>query len=180
MQQVGRREVGRRDPSSRRGGWGRAKLPKNSAHEWRASRKVDGSGGLRLAGRGPSPKHERSRTGAPERGEWTTPTGTGWQHGKTPAMPSGLKRETQVAWRAWMRSWFAAFWTPADLPGLRIVILLYDQVQRGDHHRAAELRLQMDTYGITPKGQQDRRWRPPEAKTNVAKVSRYRRLEAVR
>ena len=25
-----------------------------------------------------------------------------------------------------------------------------------------ELRMAMDTYGITPKGQQDRRWAPPK------------------
>jgi hypothetical protein len=60
-----------------------------------------------------------------------------------------------------MTSWFAAHWGPADLPGLNHVIRLYDQVQRGEFQRSAELRLSMDTYGITPKGQQDRRWKPP-------------------
>jgi hypothetical protein len=57
-----------------------------------------------------------------------------------------------------MNAWFAAHWTPSDLPGLRQLIRLYDQVERGEFQRASELRLQMDTYGITPKGQQDRRW----------------------
>ena len=61
-----------------------------------------------------------------------------------------------------MASWFAAHWTPSDLPGLRQVIRLYDQVERGEFQRSSELRLQMDTYGITPKGQQDRRWLPPK------------------
>lgn len=60
-----------------------------------------------------------------------------------------------------MGAWFAAFWKPEDLPGLRQLIRLYDEVERGEFQRASELRLQMDTYGITPKGQQDRRWRPP-------------------
>jgi hypothetical protein len=41
------------------------------------------------------------------------------------------------------------------------VIRLYDRVERGEYQRATELRLYMDTYGITPKGQQDRRWKPP-------------------
>ena len=36
------------------------------------------------------------------------------------------------------------------------------QVERGEFQRAAELRLSMDTYGITPKGQQDRRWARPD------------------
>jgi hypothetical protein len=61
-----------------------------------------------------------------------------------------------------MGAWFAAHWTPEDLPGLRQLIRLYDQVERSEFQRAAELRLQMDTYGITPKGQQDRRWTRPK------------------
>ncbi len=59
-----------------------------------------------------------------------------------------------------MGSWFAWFWSAEDLPALRQVIRLYDQVERGHFQRHGELRLAMDTYGITPKGQQDRRWRP--------------------
>ena len=62
-----------------------------------------------------------------------------------------------------MHSWFASHWTPDDLPGLETTILLYDQVRRGEYQRATELRLSMDTYGITPKGQQDRRWAPGKA-----------------
>jgi len=62
-----------------------------------------------------------------------------------------------------MASWFAAFWLPSDLPALRQLVRLFDQVELGEFQRAGELRLQMDTYGITPKGQQDRRWKPPKA-----------------
>lgn len=65
------------------------------------------------------------------------------------------------AWSTWFGAWFASFWTPADLPGLRQMVRLYDQVERGEFQRAGELRLRMDTYGVTPKGQQDRRWKPP-------------------
>jgi hypothetical protein len=64
-----------------------------------------------------------------------------------------------------MEAWFAAFWTPDDLPALRQLVRVYDQVERGEFQRAAELRLQMDTYGITPKGQQDRRWMRPREET---------------
>jgi hypothetical protein len=66
-----------------------------------------------------------------------------------------------VAWETWFVAWFAAFWTEDDLPGLRQLVRIYDQVERGEFQRASELRLQMDTYGITPKGQQDRRWMRP-------------------
>lgn len=75
------------------------------------------------------------------------------------------------AWRVWFAAWFAAHWTPDDLPGLRQLARLYDQVERGEFQRAAELRLQMDTYGITPKGQQDRRWVRPDSETEEAPPS---------
>lgn len=88
------------------------------------------------------------------------------------------------AWSVWMGSWFAAHWTPDDLPGLRRVILLYDQIERGEFQRSAELRMLMDNYGITPKGQQDRRWAPPKEEekpvtTGPKKASRYDHLRAV-
>lgn len=116
-----------------------------------------------MAGRGPSAAENRRRRVDPERGEWTPTPGSGWQHGPEPKPPSKLLKASRETWSTWMRSWFAAHWAPEDLPGLEVVILLYDQVRRGEHQRANELRLQMDTYGITPKGQQDRRWKRPVA-----------------
>ena len=112
-----------------------------------------------MAGRGPKPKESRRRRNTPVRGEWTAADG-GWQHDPVPA-PDGLLEPSRTAWETWMKAWFAAHWTPDDLPGLRQVIRLYDQVERGEFQRASELRLSMDTYGITPKGQQDRRWTRP-------------------
>lgn len=79
-----------------------------------------------------------------------------------------------------MESWFAAHWTPSDLPGLRQLIRIYDQVERGEFQRANELRLQMDTYGITPKGQQDRRWAPPKSQEGaVVSQIKPRKLKAL-
>lgn len=118
-----------------------------------------------MAGRGRAPKVQRmNKHDSPTRGEWKAAPSSGWQHGEIPEPPDGLKAETRDAWTAWMGAWFAAHWSPEDLPGLRQVIRIYDQVERGEFQRANELRLQMDTYGITPKGQQDRRWAKPEAK----------------
>lgn len=65
---------------------------------------------------------------------------------------------SEEAWRVWFGAWFAAHWSPEDVPALRHLVGLYDQVERGKFERHNELRLAMDTYGITPKGQQDRRW----------------------
>jgi hypothetical protein len=114
-----------------------------------------------MAGRGPAPKPKRTRRTAPERGEWQS-SGTSWQHGDIPAAPDGLMPASYEAWRVWFSAWFAAHWTPDDIPALRQLVRLYDQVERGEYQRATELRLSMDTYGITPKGQQDRRWMRPQ------------------
>ena len=111
---------------------------------------------------GPAPKKARTRAEKPVRGEWQATPGLGWQHGPIPKPPAGLKPETVVAWETWMGSWFAAHWDLTSLPDLRLLILLADQVNRGEFQRMNELRLWMDTYGITPKGQQDRRWAKPE------------------
>jgi hypothetical protein len=109
----------------------------------------------------PKDPSERIRRAKPERGEVVTATTSGWQYGAKPTTPDDLTPAAAEAWSIWMSAWFASFWKPEDLPGLRQVVRIYDQVERGDFTRAGELRLQMDTYGITPKGQQDRRWRPP-------------------
>jgi len=122
-----------------------------------------------MAGRGRAPKENRQNEhDTPTRGEVRTADGEGWQHGDVPPAPDGLMAESVAAWSTWMGAWFAAFWTPADLPGLRQLVRLYDQVERGEFQRAGELRLQMDTYGITPKGQQDRRWKAPTASTEAS------------
>ena len=84
-----------------------------------------------------------------------------------------------------MRSWFGSHWTPDDLPGLRKVVKLYDATERGELHRSAELRMMMDTYGITPKGQQDRRWARPKQEDqpigdrNTAAANPYDHLRVV-
>lgn len=116
-----------------------------------------------MAGRGRAPKeNRRNPSDKPIRGEMKPAAGVGWQHGECPKPPDGLLKASRDAWSTWMGAWFAFFWTADDLPGLRQVIRLYDQVERGEFQRASELRLSMDTYGITPKGQQDRRWKKPE------------------
>ncbi len=79
-----------------------------------------------------------------------------------------------------MGSWFAAHWIAEDLPALRQLVKLYDQVERGEFQRMGELRLQMDTYAITPKGQQDRRWKQPEPSGNAEpKARKYGHLKAI-
>lgn len=117
-----------------------------------------------MAGHGPAPKDPtaRRRANAPARGEWAAAPGEGWQHGPVPPCPAGVTKPTQDAWRTWFTSWYAAHWSPADLPQLRQLAHIFDAVARGDYVRATELRLWLDTWGISPKGQQDRRWVAPK------------------
>lgn len=136
-----------------------------------------------MPGRGPVPKppaQRRSRH-VPQRGEWRASPGVGWQHGPVPDPPDGLCPTALWAWTTWMQSWIAANWGPEDVPGLYQTVQLYDQCQRyfadpyveketrkGDTiyvlrpNPATELRQMMDNYGITKRGQQDRRWQPPK------------------
>lgn len=131
-----------------------------------------------MPGRGPAPAANRRRRNKPARGEWAATPGSGWQHSEViPEPPDGLSEVSLDTWRTWFASWFAANWMPSDLPGLRIVIGLYEQCEsyRDDPYTerttrggdsmfvlkpnpVTELRQLMDNYGITPKGQQDRRW----------------------
>lgn len=129
----------------------------------------------------PKPPGARRRANTPERGEWRAAEGVGWQHGEMPAPPDGLMPASVVAWETWFAAWFAAHWTPDDLPGLRQLVVIYDQVQRGEHQRSGECRLWMDTYGISPKGQQDRRWARPVEDKPAAGVRqiRARKLKAL-
>jgi hypothetical protein len=121
-------------------------------------------------GRGPAPKPHRQRPRDEKRRArpWRAAAGIGWQHGATPVPPPGLEPMSLDAWETWFGAWFAAHWTPADVPALRILVELHDAVERGELTRAGELRLWMDTYGITPKGQQDRRWTRPDASAAAA------------
>ena len=111
-----------------------------------------------MAGRGRAPNVERRNRAPLTRGDWRAVPGTGWQHGEPPDPPEGLLEVSRKAWATWMASWVAAHWSRGDIPGLGICVQLYDAVERGERQRSTELRLWLDSYGITPKGQQDRRW----------------------
>lgn len=130
-----------------------------------------------MPGPPPKPRNQRRRANAPARGEWRTAPGIGWQHGPLPKPPPGLMPASRVAWTTWFKAWFAAYWEPGDMPGLRILVRLHDAVERGEHQRSTELRLWMDGYGVTPAGRQARRWQPPEepTETKSAKSSRKTR-----
>lgn len=126
-----------------------------------------------MGGRGPAPKDAANRQKPKQTvHEWQFAGGVGWQYGEVPKPPPGLKKASRDAWAIWFGSWVAWFWEPEMLPGLRQVIRLYDAVESGDLHRAGEMRLEMEAYGLTPKGQQDRRWRPPKEESAPAEAAK--------
>jgi hypothetical protein len=93
---------------------------------------------------------------------WKLADGEGWQHGRKPNPPHGLTDAGKKAWRTWLGSWWAVFWTPDDLPGLELTVTQYDRVLQGTVDVSKVVPL-LDRYGITPKGRQDLRWaRAPE------------------
>jgi hypothetical protein len=139
---------------------------------------------------GPAPKapQSRRRTNVPALGEWQAVPGVGWQHGPIPTPPRGLLKASREAWAAWFGAWFAAHWGPEDLPVLQQLVRLFDLVERGNASATvrSELRTWADGYGITPKGQQMRRWVAPQAAGEAGaaapasdEASRYRHLRSL-
>ncbi len=105
------------------------------------------------------PEQRRNRT--PLRGgEWVrlpaTPRG-----GRVPTLPKSLKLSsaTHEWWRGIWRSPVARMWTPWDVPALHELAILRDRLLvDGKASLAVEVRLRSDSYGLTPKGRQQRRW----------------------
>lgn len=94
--------------------------------------------------------------------KWQFADGEGWQHGRRPNPPSGLTDAGKKAWQTWLGSWWAAWYTPDDLPGLELTVRTYDAAL-GGHIDVAKVTPLLDRYGITPKGRQDLRWARQEA-----------------
>lgn len=131
---------------------------------------------------GPPPQLSRTRSVAPARGDWSAAPGVGWQHGDIPAPPPRLSAKATEAWRLWFTSWVAAHWGPEDVPMLELTVQLYAKCYSGRATGAerSEYRQMADGLGISKKGQQDRRWRPPEAApVGDEKPSRFANLRVV-
>ena len=88
---------------------------------------------------------------------WNIAEVEGWQHGKIPPPSPSLSAHGKRAWKTWMNAWWASFYSAEDLPGLQLLVMLYDKVMLEEIDVTKILPL-LDRYGITPKGRQDLRW----------------------
>jgi hypothetical protein len=97
-------------------------------------------------------------------------------------------RRARETWEAWRVDPATAQLTKADIAFLVDTLHLVDRCAcEPQSSLAAEIRIRLDTVGLTPKGRQDRRWRlvpednaPPEA-TDMSprRLAQRRRLMAV-
>lgn len=94
---------------------------------------------------------------------WNLAEAEGWQHGKIPPPSPSLSAHGKRAWKTWMNAWWASFYSAEDLPGLQLLVMLYDKVMLEEIDVTKILPL-LDRYGITPKGRQDLRWAQLPAK----------------
>ena len=118
-----------------------------------------------MAGRGPAPKDpsQRRRRNEPMRGEWV----------ELPPLKAPILgpvdpewgRETDEMWEAWRADPVTTQWSPADIAFATQTARLMDAGAPPN-----ELRLRMDSLGLTPKGKRDLRWRLVEAPAVEAPV----------
>jgi len=140
-----------------------------------------------MAGRGPAPKPEeqRRRRNAPGRGEWVElpPTNTA----RAPKMPTaprgGWAVGTKEAWKLWHADPASLVWSPADRAAVAQLAGLHHELERGKLSLAGEVRLRMESLGLTQKGKRDLRLRivddEVEAKPAARKSSRREHLRVV-
>lgn len=112
-----------------------------------------------MAGRGSAPQAERRRRNEPARGEWIDLAPL--ERPVLPPLPKrrrgdGWPARVRATWSAWRADPVTAMWSPADVAYAFDAILLYEVMTPSS---ASEVRLRMDSLGLTPKGKRDLRWR---------------------
>ena len=144
----------------------------------------------RMAGKGPAPKHPhlRARANVPERGDWQVLDREPFK--KPPPLPrpyprGGWSAKAKGAWQRWWASPMAPMWDEGDYELVDILLkMVHDWWEDPTTTQATQMRLTMDTLGLTVKGRQDRHWwLPGEAPLQLEVIdggrSNVRRLHAV-
>lgn len=139
-----------------------------------------------MAGRGPAPSASRQRRNVPQRGDWVKlePLASPvlpelGELGPAPGDPDlGWPFSTRTLWEAWRADPVTATWNGSDLAFCIDTILLHavSAVSKSN-----EVRLRMESLGLTPKGRRDLRFLLPDedaaqASEKLAKVVPLRRV----
>jgi hypothetical protein len=130
---------------------------------------------------GPPPKLPGQRSARAKKpvSDWKAAPEGGWK-GDAPEVPVGLMPASQKAWALWFSAWWAANWTPEDVPQLELAVKLYDCVQRGDTKEMTRFQSLADSLGLTPKGRASLRWLPPTGEAETVAQATPNDLEARR
>jgi hypothetical protein len=139
-----------------------------------------------MPGRGPAPKPREQRRDRHKKqaGDWVQLPPEGYQ-GPIPSLSElGLSKFTHEWWNTIWRSPMATQWAEGDVPALKELAMLREQLLDGKMSVAAEVRLRSDSFGLTPAGRQQRRWMITEEDQERARVKKsteasLRRLRAV-
>lgn len=120
-----------------------------------------------MAGTGRAPKAptERRNHHSPIRGDWTElPSAVERGVPRLPARGRGRgawSARTRAAWGAWWSDPASTQWTKADEDLVLHLADVYEEwIRAPSASLASEARQLRDSLGLTPKGRQDRRWRP--------------------
>ena len=115
-----------------------------------------------MAGRGPAPKANRQRHGAPTRGEWIDLPYL--ENPVLPELPAGdWSQRTRDAWDSWRKDSVTSQYSRADIQAAVDLAYVYEQwVNEPTIAIASEIRQRQDRLGLNPKGKRDLRWRTSE------------------
>lgn len=124
-----------------------------------------------MAGRGPAPKLQNQRGRPSSLGEWhrLTPLAERIlppldELGSAPTSNGHWPKITQMLWNAWRDSPVTALWAAEDIALAADTIKLHAHDPYG---KAGEIRIRIDTLGLSPKGRRDARLLLPEEEAPV-------------
>lgn len=140
-----------------------------------------------MAANAPKEKEQRRRSAPPTRGEWVDLVEL--DHAVIPELPEnpqkwapGMTRAiwkedefapelletwsvmTRTMWESWREDPVTSQWSPSDITYAMETILIREKLGN-DSSKLNEIRLRMDSLGLTPKGKRDLRWRNPHQLT---------------
>jgi hypothetical protein len=120
-----------------------------------------------MPGRGPAPKTQRQRRATPALGDWVRLEPL--EKGHLPELDEfelthlgevvPWPMRTRLLWVSWMEDPATALWNTADLAYAVDTIYLHAV---DANTKASEIRIRMESLGLTPKGRADRRLLLPD------------------